>query len=594
MRNLRVLVAVLSVLLLFAWGCGESSSEEASPAEDALVSGPVRGFVWTDEALVDATVELQTYDGRPVAGTARTGPDGAFEVEVDEVNAGLRVIVTGGSRGDEAFDGTLSAYLFPFDSDWEVFVTPVTTMADRLRLRGIAPADAERRLAAYLGLRPGRSIRSDFRFLHDFNSGEFMREARNRGFDAFVDEIVSEIFTDPEAHRSFSQDLLQAPRLASALGMELIKGAVGEVGGTLAGKLLASLGVEDAADESAKILRTLQEINQQLLVLQATVDEIAREVKLVQVNLATESAKEVIGFTRTTWKDVQNLAKLSGDEQERARRRTIDFIIHTLSHHRDKIADMLNAELSTADSPIQLYAEYLRDSHRFYSVGLNNRFIDFIEFYDAYNVWLHYLLFDALHSEALLATGKPSEEVPLIAEQFQAARNRYLQRLPPKEWPHSGMFIEIPTLRMWYASEETHGYPALTKGTTPHRNHVQDSMLPDQLMRMGGWRVSPTGKLNNWKLTSNGPLEGFRGGFGAIVARGAPAHIFKPGVYWYWVEGSPKDLMGDGTIHGLMLDVERETIIMSVYARLLAFRPMERKEVVEYWFPWLYPERVKK
>src|SRR5690606_41470490 len=66
----------------------------------------------------------------------------------------LRVVALGGSTySGGSFRGTLSAYVEPFDADFDVSLTPVTTMADRLRVvDGRPAAQAEQRIANYLAL----------------------------------------------------------------------------------------------------------------------------------------------------------------------------------------------------------------------------------------------------------------------------------------------------------------------------------------------------------------------------------------------------------------------------------------------------------
>lgn len=76
--------------------------------------------------MVSAHVSLETHDGQPLAGTAVTDENGAFEVPVAEARYGLRVVAVGGSTARRgAISGVLSAYVEPFVADIKVPLTPV-------------------------------------------------------------------------------------------------------------------------------------------------------------------------------------------------------------------------------------------------------------------------------------------------------------------------------------------------------------------------------------------------------------------------------------------------------------------------------------
>lgn len=518
--NWKNILKLMPVALCLA-GCGDDSSSvwqriadlpDEPPAAEQVVPGPVRGRVLLDEPLVGAAITLETHDGQLLPGTGMTDEAGVFEIPVTEARHGLRVVAVGGSTSTGGtFRGSLSAYVEPFDADFDVFLTPVTTMADRLRiLDGRSAAEAELRIANYLALEPGRSIGTDFRTLRDFNHGVFMNDAAAYGFDALVNSIVAEASTDPNAQRRFSIDFPQVTPLASHIGMELIKSAVSGAGSSFAGSVLAKIGLDGGA---TAVLSQLQAIRNQLNALQATVDGIARDVKQVKTALSSEIAKETISFVKTTWADLQNLEHLSGAQLERERLRIENFILTELAPRRAIISHMLNGELGADGSPIRLYAEYLRDSTTFYSIDHYNKFFNFVEFYDGLNTQLYYLVIEARNAQALRETGQRSGLVAPLEQEISAARARYRAFLPrelPKDW-----FIGHKTKRLWYA--------------TPYY---------DDRAWWGTyeWELRKEGQ-GTWSLPSLNTLAGdFSGGRQAVINRGVPAHLFQRDPVRAWAE----------------------------------------------------------
>lgn len=569
-------VALVMVCWIVA-GCNGGSSSSTGPvAVDQIVSGPVRGTVMTDEPVVGALVQLYTHDGQPLPGEALTNANGIFEIPVDEARYGLQVVAIGGSTASSGhFAGTLSAYIEPFEAEFGVPLTPVTTMVDRLRLTAALPAaEAEQRIATYLGLESGRSVRSDFRYLHDFNSSAFMADSTPFGFDGLVDMAVAEAAADPEMERRYR--LLQLSPLASMLGMELIKGAVSGTSSSLTGHLLAKMGLDSG---TAAILGQLQTISRQLSALQATVDDIARDVKELRVSLSVEGAKDLINSILTLWHDLENLDRFSGSalEQEKLR---IFHEIERLYPRRMLISNMLNGNLGTI-SPIQLYAEFLRDTNHFYSQKHYNMLHDFIEFYDVLNVQLHYLLIEAENWRSRNDAQGAAQRVAALEKEVSAGRNRYRARLP-KPLPNESTFIEISTLRMWYSDREWWGhFPGTSLPINRTTVAVKDELIPEELRVMGGWVVPSGDDLR----------RGFLGRQPAIVARGAPAHLFPSVPMNAWTRDVNWVLLIQ------TLSVNESKFYWNNHtkfrANLVTYRPMEYAEVKAYWFPWLYSERAE-
>jgi len=538
-------------------------------------------------------VQLYTHDGQLLPGEAYTDDNGEFEIAVAEARYGLRVVARGGAtqKGGD-FVGTLSAYVEPFDAELPVPLNPVTTLADRLRIGGGLTADeAESRIATYLALEPGRSVRADFRHLHDFNSGVFMAAVTDYGsFDALVDELVAEALAAPEAQRRFAPGLEGVEKWASEIAMELIKSAVDEVGSSLAGQILAALGL---GDDFSGVLRQLEVISRQLTALQATVDEIARDVKELKVNLAVEVAKELVNDIHTLWFDLQHLDRFSGATLEDEKQRIYNEI-DKLYPKRQLISNMLHGNLGTP-SPIQIYAEFLRDTSRFYSMQHYNKLRDFVEFYDALNVQLYYLLIEA-ENWRTRDWPEPSQRVAALAAEIEADRKRYRARLP-EPLPNESTFIEIPTLRMWYGKREAMAYPGrLDSGKYGEQiglarvivdsEKVPDQLLPEEIRAMSGWAL-PSGTMLD---------GGFRGGPSAVVKRGAPAALFPGKAQNIWL-GPAHQVTKYAPWAYLLIVNENKYVykpIDEISGDLFVQRQLGRAEASDDWLPWLYPERTAK
>jgi len=588
--KLLPLFGALVCLILAGCNGGSSNSDapKTAPAAEQVVPGPVRGSVITDAPVAGAVVQLYTHDGHPLPGDAITDDNGEFEIAVEEARYGLRVVATGGSTANGGqFVGTLSSYVEPFDAELSVPVNPVTTMADRLRINaGLSGDEAEHRIATYLSLTPGRSPRADFRHLRDFNSGVFMASTTEYGFDGLVDQLVAEAAEDPEATRRFSTGL-QVPMLASAIGMELIKGAVNQTGSRLAGKVLASLGLGGSGVDVSAILEKLEAISQQLSALQATVDDIARDVKELKVNLAVEVAKDLINDIRTLWFDLENLDRFSGATLEAEKQRIFNEI-DKLYAKRMLISNMFNGNLGTT-SPIQLYAEFLRDTNRFYSMQHYNKLHDFIEFYDALSIQLYYLLIEA-ENWRMRDSEEPSQRVPALAAEIENARDRYRARLPAP-LPNDSTFIETSNLVMWYGKREAIPFPGPINVDNRHHmpvagsEKVPERLLPPELRSLG-----------QWILPTQADLErGFMGRQAAIIARGAPAHLFPNKAMNIWTGPANKPLFFRTPITTTLAVNESKfnvTSIDELNADLFARRQLTREEARDNWAPWLYPERA--
>lgn len=590
----KMLSVAAAVVCLVLAGCdGGSSSSSRTPAADRIVPGPVRGTVIADEPVAGALVQLYTHDGQLLPGEALTDHDGAFEIPIADARRGLRVVATGGSTASQGhFHGTLSSYIEPFDNAFEVPVTPVTTMVDRLRLSShYSAAEAELRMAFFLDLEPGRFVRSDFRYLRDFNSRVFMRATAPVGFDSLVDELVAEAAKDSSSQRRFPNELPQGSALASVLALELVKGAVHGSGSAVAGSLFAKIGLDSG---TAEILGELRAIRQQLSALQALVEDVARDVQKIKTDLSVQQAVALISRIKTINNDIElmeQLAGKAGNEQalKDLRDRTIRYLLNTIYYDRNLRSDLLNGDLNPdGDSPIQYYAEYIGKNTYFYSSAHYKKFVSFVEFYDAYNILLHYLLMDALNSESILKTGKPDPLVPLIAEDLERARNRYLARLP-RALPDESAFIEVSTLRMWYGTWFLKGrHPFL-----PDRSYYEKpwniitkpgplkyGVMPEELESLGGWMLPFTDDFD--RGMNKGGLQG-------IINRGAPAHLFTGPMNAWTAWGHPE--LGEAYTFA----VNHGKYYFNDYtfrAWSFLYRQMQHEEARDYWLPWLYPERA--
>ncbi len=422
-------------------------------------SAVIHGTVVTDESLAGAVVQILNPAGN-VLGEAETDGEGRFELSLAVLPHDVRLVSRGGAAEFAGtFVGTLSAFVEDPEPDVTVSLTPVTTMVDRLRMAGpFTLAEAELRISSYLRLEAGRSVRSDFRYLSDFSSARFMREAESAGFDAAVESVVQATLEpvgetlDPREPGPFAEQLLQSWPLASTLGMELIKGAVSGSASFGAGKLLSSIG-GGSADGMTEVLGRLDGIDRQLRGLQATVSDIALDVKDLKVLVSVGTVKEVTDAVRLAWTDLQNLERLHGEQRAAEARRIEEFILRRLGENRNSITSLLTGYgFGAGQSAMQIYADYLRESiTSFYSERHSNSFINFAEYYDAVNAQLYYLLMEAENAKAYREFGEPSAKLQILAEEYEAARDEYrafLPRMPLAE----GMFVELEQDLLWYYS----------------------------------------------------------------------------------------------------------------------------------------------
>jgi len=583
--RLKILSLLGGLACLIAAGCGGGSSssdapQPETPSPDMVVPGPVRGSVITDRPVVGARVQLYTHDDQPLPGEAFTDDNGEFEIAVEEARYGLRVVASGGAtESDGPFVGTLSAYVEPFDTDLPVPLNPVTTLADRLRVSGELTANAaESRIAAYLGLEPGRSIRSDFRYLDDFNSGAFMIAAAESGFDGLVDELVAEALADPEARRYFigGQNLM----LVADLALALLKGAVSETGSVLAGKVLASFGL---GDDFSGVMRQLETISQQLTSLQATVDDIAKDVKEIKILMSVKNAEYIISRVKSAWSRLTRLDSYASDPALLADvKKDIYNTIMALKSDQQFLSDMLNGELGTP-SPIQYFAEYLRDTNRFYSMQHYNKLRDFVAFYDTINVQLHYLLVEASNWDNP-SDSAPSPTAKRLLDELERDRARYLALLP-EPLPNDNTFVETPTMRLWYGKRDAITYPGVLKYNEvgllqPGSENVRSEVLPAELRTLGTWTLPTVQVLQ----------QGFSGGQDAIVARGAPRTLFPSTSQRVWtgpasqqfpIFFSPYTILF--FVHNGQIDLVSD--LQNSKAEFLAYRSLNDAQK-NRWLPW--------
>lgn len=445
----------LAGLLLAGCGGGDIGPVDIS---NAVVSGTVRGQVQLDSPLVGATVVLKARDGQVLRGTATTDENGRYEIVTDDARRGLQVLASGGTTQQGDFAGTVSTYIEPFIAEYDVNLSPVTTLANRYsNVNGKTIEQAQRRIALYLNLTPGRSIYADFSHGQDFNSAIFMRQAQGLGFDAFVGSLVNEALASDSAQRSFVPLLAgRQDDLASAMAMDLVRktashygGPVGEVAVDFAGGWLLTLVFGEENDsELEEVFNKLNDIRRQLDALSASVSDIRRELDEVKVLQRVAVTEPIINTIKTVLTRLESLKGMKGEPGIQERRRVEDMILSNLGDDKIMtISNMLNGELSYGDeTPIMAYGKYLTKS--FWSEADANKMKNFIEFYDSLNIQMYYLVMEAENAKSIRETGRYSPRLPLLLNELEAARNKYTQFIP-KNLPTEDVFIDTATSRMW-------------------------------------------------------------------------------------------------------------------------------------------------
>lgn len=446
----------LAGLLLAGCGGGDIGSVDIS---NAVVSGTVRGQVQLDSPLVGATVVLKARDGQVLRGTATTDQNGRYEIVTDDARRGLQVLASGGTTRQGDFSGTVSTYIEPFITEYDVNLSPVTTLANRYSsAEGKTIEQAQRRIALYLNLTPGRSIYADFSHGQDFNSAIFMRQAQGLGFDAFVSSLVNEALASDAAQRSFVPLLAGwQDDLASAMTMDLVRkashfaGPVGDVAVEFAAGQLLSLVFGEKNDSALDaVFSKLDDISRQLDALAVSVSDIRRELDELKVLQRVAVTEPTINTIKTVLIRLKSLKGVTGELGIQERRRVEDLILSGLGDDKNMIiSNMLNGELSYGgETPIMAYGKYLVNGKNFWSQADANKMKNFIEFYDTLNIQMYYLVMEAENAKSIRETGRYSPRLPLLLNELEAARNKYTQFIP-KNLPTEDVFIDTATSRMW-------------------------------------------------------------------------------------------------------------------------------------------------
>lgn len=446
----------LAGLMLAGCGGGDIGPVDIS---NMVVSGTVRGVVQLDSPLAGATVVLKSRDGQALRGTAITDQNGRYEIVTDDARRGLQVQASGGTTQQGAFTGTVSTYSEPFITKYDVNLSPVTTLANQYRhVGGKIMEQAQRRIAMYLNLTPGRSIYADFSHGSDFNSATFMRQAQGLGFDAFVNNLVNEALASTAAQRSFVPLLAGwQDELASAIAMDLVRksshlaGPVGDVVVDFAAGQLLSLifgGKNDSALDA--VFSKLDDISRQLDALAVSVNDIRRELDELKVLQRVAVTEPTINTIKTVLIRLKSLKETRGELGIQERRRVEDLILSGLGDDKIMIiSNMLNGELNYGgETPIMTYGKYLVGNKNFWSQADANKMKSFIEFYDALNIQMYYLVMEAENAKSIRETGRYSTRLPLLLNELEAARNKYIQFVP-KNLPTEDVFIDTATSKMW-------------------------------------------------------------------------------------------------------------------------------------------------
>lgn len=516
------LFLLFSVTGLLLSGCGGGGDIGPVDISNTVVAGTVRGRVQLDSPLVGATVVLKSRDGQTLRGTATTDQEGRYEIVTDDARHGLQVQASGGSTQQGAFTGTVSTYLEPFVPQYDVNLSPVTTLANRYRnLGGKTIEQAQRRMALYLNLTPGRSIYADFSHGKDFNSATFMRKAHGLNFDNFVDSLVNEALASEAAQHSFAPLLTGWEEdLASKMAMDLARkaaqwaGKASGPGGDVvvefaAGQLLNLVfgGKNDSALDA--VFSKLDNISRQLDTLTASINDIQRELYELKVLQRVAVTEPAINNIKTVLTYLKRIKDLKGEPGIEERKRLESMILSSLGDDKIMIiSNMLNGELGYGtETPIMTYGNYLLSGKYFWSQADANKMRDFIEFYDTLNIQMYYLVMEAENAKSIRETGLYSYRLPLLLKELEEARSKYTKFIP-KNLPTEDVFIDIKTSRMW-----TGPYTSTRGQYASAGNFVADNLKA----------VYPEWNLAKWDKDHK--LESFMSGGQGLVRRGFPEKL---------------------------------------------------------------------
>ncbi len=303
----------LSLLSFFALTAGAAVAKPA-PQRTIVIRALASGG-W--QALPIRGARVQVLHGGKTIARGRVGALGMATLRTrGRPPAGFRVLVSGGRIGKHRFRGAASASVRRYAWPRTVHVDFVTTLADRFRRThpGTSTHRANRRTKRFLDLPSSYVIGLDGTGNAPFDGRRFLAAAgTGKRYSRFVSGLVRKMGS-PGAHRSFRHvnrkhgsarisSVLPGPselakvvaQIASGKGIfEALESSTG-LGG-IAKTILGMAGLQkqqpsQLQKEMQQVLADLQQIQQSISVVQATVDELREEGRRFHYESKVENAQ---------------------------------------------------------------------------------------------------------------------------------------------------------------------------------------------------------------------------------------------------------------------------------------------------------------
>ena len=255
------------------------------------------GKAFLEEPITEATLRIYDVSGQLLHEAAKaTDKQGYFAIPApSSLPKDFRVEIVGGTRGGAASDLTLKTDVRNFNPIVDrLYVNAATTLvAAKLDLTPSASlAETQAAVARFLKLPEGFSlgVGLDNPKLKTFDHGTFMTVAGGKGgFSALIASMAPQITGNAITDEDFSVFRLESgAAIAKAIGMELGKGALGKVGGSMMGWALGSLfGSDDGSGaRHDEILNEFNDVKNKLNQLSDQMVELQGEINAVKAAIA--------------------------------------------------------------------------------------------------------------------------------------------------------------------------------------------------------------------------------------------------------------------------------------------------------------------
>lgn len=562
---------------------------------------------------VTANSNLKVMSGSTQVATGKTFANGNFTLTTTPLTRAqlkqLRVELNACSDKLNALTCTmLSASLNPAQLAGVAQVNLRSTLVDRLqRQTNLSLAQAEQRITAYLGLATGitsqdtvsQNLFDPTRFVSDHL---LAAQATGATLDQQIGKTVDAIATNPNLQQRYTP-LLGLNPIVKFVGLELVKGALGKVGGEAVGKAMSFLGLGAEFEQSerhAEIMNQLNAVNSQLRQISGQINEIQNGVKetirkIEQIDQKLETAAQqqriqklltqttaLVEYTeqiKVTLFDLQNAHQLNSSLQPNERRR-LKAAIETLLAKRTVLSASLEGTVGNASLianlvevkfPQPTVVDPLKVT--FFGPDTINSIMDVVKYYDELNVMSYYLFmeyYNSLDQESnvaaqdcpdILSSSTAINRQCQLYHEVKSARDSYLKLSPQESLPVSSMFLQVferydrnvlPYV-IYPAGDFNNIQFNRNTGTTQAvlNRIVYPSLTPQQqteVTNLTTWTYLET--PSTWFGMFVRPAEGGKIIKDVAIANGAPASAFvtASGKYAWWSVSSGNDWQQRSTI----------------------------------------------